>query len=225
MKIAVLTGLAGLGTATIRDPSIVYPNADYYAFVDRPHSVSVWQTRPIYNFSTDPYFAPRRNAKLAKVLGWLLVPGYDVYIWNDNHCELQMDPEDLVRTYLDPDKDMALFKHAARPCGYAEAAEVARVGVETADNALAAATFLNDSKFPLNAGLFELTSFAYRNNTTMQSAMLTWWELICRYSSRDQVLFPYVVHRHNIKYAYLPGSAQLYGGNNKVLPIVRDKHS
>ena len=225
MKVAVLTGLAGLGQATIRDPSIVYPDVDYYAFVDREQAVSVWQMKPLWNFSTDTKFSPRRNAKLAKVLGWLLVPGYDVYIWHDSHCELQMDPDQLIKTYLEPDRDMALFKHAARACGYAEAAEVARVGVETPDNALASANFLNERQFPTGAGLFELTSFVYRNNTRMQAAMLTWWELICRYSSRDQVLFPYVVQRHNIQYSYLPGSAQVYGGNNKILPIVRDKHS
>lgn len=225
MKIAVVTSLAGLGTATIRDPATVYPNTDYYAFVDRPHSVSVWKTKPIYNFSTDSDFAPRRNAKLAKVLGWLLVPGYDVYIWHDNHCELRMDPYDLVGTYLDPDKDMALFRHAARRCGYAEASEVVKVNKETPKNALATAEFLNKKQFPINAGLFELTSFVYKNNETMQSAMLTWWELICRYSSRDQILFPYVVQMHKIKYAYLPGSAQAYGGNNKIIPIIRDKHS
>lgn len=224
MKIAVITGLAGMGTATIRDPSNGgFAGIDYYAFSDRQLDTKVWQPRSLYNFSTDTKWASRRNAKLAKVLGWLLVPGYDYYIWHDNYCDLQMDPGQLVEQYLN-NYDIALFKHPARDCSYLEAYEIAKEA-DIHENALGAVNFLIANQWPEHSGLFELSSFVYANNTRVQQAFLCWWELLCKYTSRDQVLFPYVVKQHQIRYNYLPGSAQAYGGNNNIIPMIRSKFS
>ena len=92
MRIAVLTSVLGLNNATIKDPSIHFddPDIDYFAFVDRDHGLKIWKQIMTPKFSTlSDNYEDRRNAKLPKVLGFMLVPGYDYYIWHDSYCDLQ----------------------------------------------------------------------------------------------------------------------------------------
>jgi hypothetical protein len=116
---------------------------------------------------------------------------------------------------------MALWHHPDRDCAYAEALKVIEFGVEHVPLAHECGNFLQSHAWPPHAGLFEMSSFIYRNSFKMQQAMLTWWELICKYSSRDQIMFPYVVHTHDITYNYMPGRAMAYAGNNTLIPQVR----
>lgn len=224
MKIAVITALSGLDNATIQDPSNGgFNDIDYIAFVDKPQQLKVWQQKPLLHFSNDTRFAERRNAKFPKVMGWLLEPGYDFYVWHDNYCEVKTHPKDIIEKYLEPDFDMAVFKHPLRDCGYQEAMAV--LHAEHQENCLRSAQFMNDNNYGPHQGLFEMSSFIFRNNTLMQQALMSWWELICRYTSRDQVLFPYVVNTHKLRYKILPGSAQPYGGNNTFFPAIRGKYT
>lgn len=221
MKIAILTGQVG-SKGTIKDPSNGgFPNADYYAFTDKDLDVRVWQTRPAYHFSLQSQFQQRRDAKLPKVLGWLLVPGYDYYIWHDSVCEVAQDPVEVVQTYLGQNTDMALWQHPDRDCSYAECDAVAGYSMESASNLAETRQFLAEQNWPAHGGLFEMSSFVYRNNPRVQAAMLSWWELICRYSSRDQILWPLVVKTHQLNFSIMPGRAQAYAGNNQIIPQVR----
>lgn len=221
MKILVITGQAG-HKGEIKDPSMgSFPNVDYVAYTDKPLQVSTWQCRHMPQFSTDSQYAHRRNAKLGKVLGWLLEPGYDYYVWHDSVCEIQVHPQQLISDHMHGHTQMALWRHPERDCAYEEADKVAWYGVEHEHLIQASKQFLQEHNWPPHAGLFELTSFVYKNTAQVQQALLCWWELICRYSSRDQILFPYVLHKHNICYSVLPGCALAYAGNNKLIPQVR----
>lgn len=222
MTAAVITSLAGLGTATICDPTQVFADTDYVAYVERRFPVYIWQQRDLPKFSIDPVYADRRNAKLAKVLGWLLSPGYDYYIWHDAHCELKHDPRQLVSDYL-KDADLAIFKHPERSCSYAELAVLAQRNLDSGDNLMSALEFLQAESWPMDGGLFELSSFVYRPTAAVQKLMLTWFDLISKYTSRDQVLFPYALKTSQVRYRILPGSALPYGGNNQFFPSQRWK--
>ena len=222
-KIAIITALSGMSNARIQDPTLgKFPEVDYYAFVDRVHETHIWQQIPIWKFSNETEFSDRRNAKLPKILGWLLSPGYDYYIWHDHYSEVQMHPEQILDTYL-KDKDMALFKHPHRNCSYQEARVVGELSLDKATTVVQTTEFLTNRNWPQENGLFELTSFVYRNTYKIQTATLAWWDLLCKYSSRDQILFPWIVAQYDISYNYLPGSALGYGGNNTLIPQVRGK--
>lgn len=227
MKIAVITSVTGLKNSKILDPisnNFSIPGqVDYYAFVDREHDCKIWKQidLPKYNL-IDTEYADRRNAKLPKVLGSLLVPGYDYYIWHDHHCELVVKPEDVIKKYLD-DADIAVFKHPHRNCVYDEIEIVQHYGVDHAKNLIEIKYFFDSNSYPRRAGLYELTSFVYRNSPKMQTAMLSWWQLICKFSSRDQISFPYIVKTHNLKCNIMPGSGLAYAGNNKIIPEIRNK--
>lgn len=222
MKIAIITSLIGFEGATIRDPSYRTWDVDYFAFVDRQHDCKVWKQLPAYKFSTDKNYQGRRNAKLAKVLGSLLLSDYDAYIWHDPYCEVVEPPINIVENFL-CSSDICLFKHPERNCVYDEIEILRERNLDTQENLNATKQFLENNNYPKNAGLYELTSFAYRNSFEMKQCMLTWYELICRYSSRDQLTFPYALAKHNIKPNLFPGSALGYGGNNPIIPAIRWK--
>ena len=219
-KIAVLTACAG-PKGLLWDPSAgKVENTGYFAFVDTPQASQVWRVMPLPQFSADAVFPARRNAKIAKVLGWLLVPGYDYYVWHDNNCELSVSPHRLVDHFLG-NSQLALWKHAQRDCVYEEMSAIAALNFEHPDYLARTRDWLQAQNYPAHSGLFELTSFVYKNDPQVQAAMLTWWELLCKYSSRDQLTFPWVVNHHKLDYKILPGAALRYGGNNTLIPQVR----
>ncbi len=222
MTIAVITSLSGLGTASIRDPDTAYTDVEYHAFTNKKFSVQTWNLHTLPEFSTDPYYGDRRNAKLAKVLAWLLLPGYDYYVWHDAHCEVKIDPHSIVDQYL-AQHDIAVFQHPERDCSYAELQVLAERELDTGENLMNTLNFLQRQQWPFNQGLYELSSFIYRPTAKMRQVMLTWWDLISKYTSRDQVLFPYACSLHQVKCAVLPGAALPYGGSNQFFPSQRWK--
>lgn len=224
MTTAAVTALSGLGAATIQDPVQPFPNVDYHAYTDRQFDLQVWRQHQLPKFSTDSAYAERRNAKLPKALAWMLLPGYDLYVWHDAHCEIKIDPEQIAQQYLQ-DADIALFRHVERDCSYAELAVLAQRDLDTGENLMNTLNFLQQQQWPISGGLFELSSFIYRPTPKVQQLMLTWWELISKYTSRDQVLFPYACAQHSVKYAVLPGAALPYGGSNQFFPSQRWKTS
>lgn len=221
MRIAILTASAEQSTPLVDPVNGGFPNADYYAFVDRFTPVKTWQQLPLHRFSTDPVYGPRRDAKLPKMLGWLLVPGYDYYIWQDSVMEVRADPQRLVSIYLRGNVDMALWRHPERDCVYDEIQAVIDQSKDDPAQAQAAGHWLRSQDYPEHNGLFEMSSFVYPNSRKVQQAMLAWWELVCKLSSRDQITWPYVLHSHRLRYNCLPGTAMAYAGNNQIIPQVR----
>lgn len=224
MKIAILTSVSGLNGAKIADPfHKTHSNVDYYAFVDEPQHCNVWRQIPLPDFSTvDDYFKNRRNAKFPKLFGFLLVPDYDVYIWHDHYLEVIADPFEMAKEFL-TNSDMAIFKHPKRNCIYEEMDAIIKYGFEHKHLIEETKKFFEDKNYPKNNGLFELTSFMYKNTFAVKQFMISWWEIINKFSSRDQISFPYVLQKHNLKHSIIPGSALSYGGNNQYIVEVREK--
>jgi len=224
MKIAILTSVLGMGDAKIHDPKLDFSlpgQIDYYAFVDQVYPLQIWRQMPLSKFSNiDTTYADRRNAKLPKILGAYLVPGYDYYIWHDHYAEVRMHPHQIVAEYL-KENLFGLFAHPERACVYQEIEILRTRGLDHAQNLDSFKTFLESKNYPRNVGLFELSSFMYKNCHTVNSFMLSWWELINRYSSRDQISFAYLINQYRIPYTVLPGSGQAYASNNQFFPQVR----
>ena len=76
MKIAVIT--SSVGTNRLLDP-VPFEGVDYHAFVDDNAANNKWITHPIVEFSNDPTYKNRRNAKVYKILPFAFLPGYDYF--------------------------------------------------------------------------------------------------------------------------------------------------
>ena len=219
MKIAVVT--ASIGSISPVSFKKKFENADYYSFTDLPSSSdSYWQNKKVINFTCENNFVNRRNAKIYKVLTHFFLPNYDYYIWLDSTHALNQDPNELIESYLNT-KDIALFKHSKRNCIYEEGIEIIRKKQDVVSKVERQMDFYKSKKYPSNNGLYELSAFIKKNNSKVNSAMLSWWEQICMYSSRDQLSFPYVLKLHGIKPAILKGKAR--GRlSNRYLPQIKN---
>lgn len=193
-RIAVVTAVAS-GKDFLVDPEVDTTDADFIAYSDEPQDhLRKWQVRPLPVWSIDSRFAGRRHAKLPKVLPQLLLPGYDFYIWIDGNYRLKMDPRTICAQLLkDPLTDMAVFRHRRRGCVYREAREVLYFQLDHAHRVRQQMAEYRRSGLPRNDGLFELGAFVMRRSTASLCLSLAWWEQICRYSSRDQLSFPYAL--------------------------------
>lgn len=228
MKIAIVTSLSGLSNAKVRTPTYYnyHHDVDYYAFVSKPQDCLIWKQIPLPIFSSnDDGYRERRNAKFPKLFAHLLIPGYDYYVWQDHYLEVVQHPKKIIENIM-KEKEMAIFKHPVRDCAYDEMEAAVFHHKENNIGLLSNyKNFLIDENYPKNNGLFEMTSFAYKNTENVRSMMYSWWELICKYSSRDQLSFPYVLNKHNVSYNIIPGSALQYGGHNEYIQEIWDKFS
>jgi len=200
-KIAIVTACFG-NRDGFHEPFKKHENADYYCFTDNSPSDSAWTIKKGYDFSTDKKYKNRRNAKIYKILPELFLPNYEYYIWTDITHDVLIDPQKICDEFLG-DSDIALFKHRERNCVYNEAEVIKKMNIDYPDIINNQIEFYKEEKFPSNFGLFELPAFIKRANMT--EASLCWWELICKYGSRDQISLPYVLWKKNIKYNIIPG--------------------
>jgi hypothetical protein len=221
MKIAILTAISGLKNKLI-NPKIKFDNVDYFAFVDNIIEESVWKQIKINDFTLDNKYKGRRNAKIYKIVPHLFLPDYDYYFWVDSTHEVIVDPFYIVNNII-KGADIALFNHTERNCVYDEAELLIQLGYDNIDNIENQILFYNKENYPKNNGLFELPCSIRKNTEKINTMNLMWWEIICKYSSRDQISLPYVLNKLNIQPHILEGCANCGFFGNKLMPQVRNK--
>jgi hypothetical protein len=220
MKIAVVT--ASIGTNELIVPPHKFDNVDYHAFIDNDNEVNGWNVHKYVDFSCDPKYKNRRNAKIYKIIPHLFVPGYDYYFWIDSTHVLDSNPLDVIDTYL-KNSDVAVFKHPERNCIYEEGEVVKNIKFDypnLIDDQLA---FYRDMCYPEGNGLYELPVRVQKNTELTQRMGLMWWEQICMFSSRDQISFPFVCYQLGIIPSIMPGRANTIRGNS-IMPQITTSH-
>ena len=171
MKIAVITANLGDFDPKINgvEQSVPY---DFYRFTDENFP-------PRHKAMT-----PRLQARIVKMFGWQMVPGYDYYIWVDS--SLVLSHRDSVRWFIDQcdGVDMAVFKHPERNTIQQEADFlkerlnrndpyiVSRYENELIDPQLAE---IKADKSFADQNLFASSAFVYKNNPKVQNVMFHWW--------------------------------------------------
>ena len=230
MKICVIT--SSIGTNNLL-PQKRFNNVDYHAFVDNKNdnkdwiehpNLQYWNQHSAIQFSSDPVYANRRNAKIYKVIPFAFLPNYDYYFWIDSTHILEEDPNELVKIYL-KNADVAVFRHPQRKCIYEEGNFIKDIKFDypnLIDDQLA---FYKDMCYPEDNGLYELPVRFQRNNQLTQKMGLMWWEQICMFSSRYQLSFPFVFHQLSVNLSIFPGVANTIRGNLIAPQIIISNHS
>ncbi len=225
MKIAIITSLCG-NIDKLHTP-LHFWDYDHYAFVDRVWNTNIWKQKPILEFSQDDKYSKRRNAKLFKILPELFLPNYDYYIHHDSSHDLKMNPEKIIIEYMQ-DREIAVFKHNQRDCIYQEADKLIEWQYDKPELIKEWCIYLNNIGYPVSNGLYELPAFIKKNTKRMTEMSLMWWEIICKYSSRDQLSLPYCLWKMGIEPAILSGWANGRNpdgsiGCNEIIPQVYEK--
>jgi hypothetical protein len=225
MKVAVLTSLFNDPPSGFRQslhtPTTMFEGVSYYAFVNEIHSCSGWKQIMSPSFTLDKKYRGRRDAKIYKIMSHLFLPDYDYWVWTDPTHEAVVDPREICEML--EDKEIGVFKHAHRKCPYEEAAEVSRLGVDHVALVDAQVEYYRSEGFPGGQGLYELPVSVRKNTPAVQSMNMKWWELICRYSSRDQISLPFVLWKMGIEPHIFEGLSNGGLHKNNILPQVRWK--
>jgi hypothetical protein len=224
----ILTSITG-GKDDLIPPAVQFDDCDYLAFVDQKFDVPVWEQREAVRFSNIDRFTARRNAKVYKILASSLFPQYEYIVWQDGNHHIAKHPREIVAEY--GDFDLLCFKHPDRNCCYDEILAVAQWRLDEMENLVSQAKFYAQQSFPKDRGLFELSTFVRRTSPLVREFEHSWWEQICKFSSRDQTSFPYLLWRYresvNLKvfkgYANLIGMKGPTGGNEYFTDAGRHK--
>jgi hypothetical protein len=224
-KYVVYTSICGSASTSddLIDPEKVFDDVDYIAFVDREHDCNVWQQHTATPFSIDTKYFDRRNAKIYKAIPHQFMYGWDMCIWHDPTHEVIVDPKSIHDKYLPDGFDIALFDHESRDCVYSEADAVRNWKMDHPEDIENLMRLYKSNNYPSENGLYECPVVIRKNTIKTQTLGLRWWELICKYSSRDQLSMPFVLWSLNMKPHILPGTAgKEYKRNNKIIPFMRN---
>lgn len=228
MKIAIVTSLTGHYEHLV-NPVVIHKNVDYHAFVDKEWpAATAWIKHPLYHYSSDPKFAPRRNSKPYKINPFAFLQNYDMYIWVDVSHDVVGPPTllaDMLKGF-----DIGCFKHTTRNCVYEEAKIIKELEYDHHDLVDAQMAYYHQKNFPANFGLYEMSTFAMMDTPKTRIASMKWMEQIHKFSSRDQLSFPFCAWETGLNIKILPGFANGFNshgtiGNNAFMPQTRQHTS
>lgn len=157
------------------------------------------------NFPPRASLSPRLQAKIPKMLGYELAPGYDFYIWIDSSFILS--DSGAVAWFVDScrDHDLVAFRHPQRSSISQELAYILAEEQEGNQYLLSryrnepieeqVRLYLSNPAFR-DDSLFALGAFVYRKELLARperNLLPLWYYHNSRYSIQDQISFPYLV--------------------------------
>lgn len=187
----VITAIYG-GRDKLRAPSIVRPDVDYVCYTDDcglRHNV--WDCRYVPPSHQDPC----RSAKRFKVLSHLYVDSRQS-IWIDASSQLLCDPVEIFNEFTEA---LALVRHW-RHCIYHEARACRRRCNDQLQLIESAVRHYRESRHPPRWGLWYGTALFRRHTPEMAQFNEAWWAQIERYTRRDQISLPVILHRTGIPF-------------------------
>lgn len=139
-------------------------------------------------------------ARKIKILGHEELKKYDLTIWLDGAMQLRKPLSTFISECCDLKKyDMIGFNHRERDCIYDEIDACVYLYKETIENAKKIETFLRKEKYPQHNGLIESTVLVRKNNDEVKKLMSSWYDILFKYSRRDQLSFNYCLWKNPIK--------------------------
>ena len=156
---------------------------------------------------------PRLQARIPKMSGWQMKPGYDFYVWVDSSCILAK--EDSLQWLVDNCMvaDFVVFKHPQRNSIQEEADYLKkrldkkcpyitpRYENELIDEQL---SVIKDDKNYVDDHFFASTVMVYKNTEKAHNALRDWWYHTSRYHSIDQLSLPYVLWKSGCTVNVIP---------------------
>ena len=159
------------------------------------------------NFASRPSLSPRMQAKIPKMLGYELAPGYDFYIWIDSSFVLSHRAAIVWFVESCKDFDMVVFNHPHRNSVSEELDFILR-GINDGNDYLISRykdepieeqvnLYLSDKEFEDDA-LYACGAFIYRKELVARpeaNILPLWYYHTARYSVQDQLSLPYLANR------------------------------
>lgn len=158
----------------------------------------------------DKAMTPRLQARIPKMFGWQMAPGYQYYIWVDS--SMAIEHTDMAKWFLEQlgDADIAVFKHPHRNTTGEEAQYVQhRLDIGCPYITPRYENELLDEQIEAigeDLPLYASTAFIYRNTYDVQQMMKEWFYHTARYHVIDQLGLPYALEKSNCRVNVIPNN-------------------
>jgi hypothetical protein len=222
-KVACITSIYGnydeLKTPNIKNMKLV----DWYCFTDSNIKNDIWQiinkeyhienmkdeykiNKNYYNNIIDKKIYNMMSAKYYKIKTHEIdiLKEYDYYIWIDGSIYLQDEfLNNILFIIYNNDINLINFKHSEREFIRDEtlfSLQMPKYNDQDLD--LQYNKYLKNGYLD-NYGLYENTIIIKRNDKKINTLFNKWWEHNIKYSYQDQISYPYVLFKCNIKPDYV----------------------
>ena len=212
-KFVLYTAIFG-APARFNVPEISIPDVDKFCYTDLPDAVGHTLAdliRGNHDIKTNFYQVKRRKFDhLVPVMRQRFVKicipdeifnNYEYSVYVDCKRPFLVD-FDYILSCLDSQSDIAVRKHPKRDCIYSEGAfciERYKKLRLNRSNILRQLDFYGIENYPYNNGLYRTGLLFRRHTKEMKEFSQFWWGQLKKYSNRDQISFPYVAWKHNVK--------------------------
>lgn len=149
-----------------------------------------------------PFSDQRLNGKIPKMLSHRLFPQAKYSIWVDSKSQFRRDPLGVLEALLwRTSSVLAISEHGARSSVYDEAKAVVRKNkakpeeVEVQLNQYRKDGMPVDKRFNGKKALCEASVIVRKHTPLTNLLMCVWFNEVVRFTSRDQLSFPYVLWR------------------------------
>lgn len=161
--------------------------------------IGLWRIVLVKNL---PFADQRKNGKIPKMLGHRLFPNAQFSIWTDSKSQFRRDPLGVLEALLwRPGSDFAISEHGARSCVYKEAVAIVqkhKASPEEVDiqlNAYRSEGMPENLRIDGHKALAEASVIVREHTPATNLFMCVWFNEVMRFTARDQLSFPYVLHR------------------------------
>ena len=135
-----------------------------------------------------------------KILGYQYLSDYDLLIYVDANISLRNGLQAFLDRECDLERyDMVSFRHRYRDCIYEEINACISEYKETLEAGQHIEAFLRSEHYPEHNGLTENTVIVRKNTSEVNALMDAWFDMILRFSSRDQLSFNYCLWKHPVR--------------------------
>lgn len=175
-------------------------NIDYFCFTNNKKLKSnTWNI--IY---IDENISNILLARKIKILGHEIVNNYKTHVWIDAAIEFNKSINDFIKKYKEKDDDFVCFKHGERKSIMEEMQACLRFRKENISNIDKLKEFYKKENYKYDNGLIESTVFIRNPNTEkVKETMNIWYDILKKYSTRDQLSFNYAIFKSGLKVKYI----------------------
>lgn len=193
----VLYACTDLAYDQVFSPVARTPGVDFVLFADRrPRLVRGWERRPLPPGAAG--LPPTLANRYCKFFPHEIFPDADLSIYVDANTLILADLRPLIDAFVASDADIGLFPHLERGDVAAEFAfgrSVGRIPPQDVGKGEAQLAFYRDAGLPEDHVLTEnAILFRRHDRPGLAPAMRLWWEQLERFTKRDQISLPYVLH-------------------------------
>lgn len=195
-RVVVYTAISGNFDDLIQH-TYISKDFNYVCFTDQQvGDPGIWEIRPLEDRNLDRV----RSAKYYKILPDQFFEDYEYSVWIDGNIDvLTNELEVRIEELIQAGSILSASKHFERDCIYQEANICMLYGIDDPDIIDAQVHYYRSKGFPEHDGLFEMNIIFRKHNDQHLTAMMQdWWEMIVKFSRRDQLSFIYVLRKHGI---------------------------